>query len=113
MVVAVHPKCDLGRGAGLNVSAKTGEGLDDLRREIVARLEERARGVGDADFGAAEADVSTLTAARQRLTDVDCDDPVLAANAVRAAAERLGERIGATYSADLLENLFSRFCVGK
>ena len=40
-------------------------------------------------------------------------DLVLAANAVRSAAERLGAAVGATYSADLLDRLFSRFCVGK
>ena len=40
-------------------------------------------------------------------------DLVLAGNAVRGVAERLGELVGATYSADLLDNLFSRFCVGK
>ena len=50
---------------------------------------------------------------RRALSEVDGRDPVLAANAVRAAAERIGERIGAAYSADMLENLFSRFCVGK
>ena len=40
-------------------------------------------------------------------------DLVLAANAVRSAAEKLGAAVGATYSADLLDRLFSRFCVGK
>ena len=35
-------KCDLVRGPGLNVSAKTGEGLDELKREIVAKLKEKA-----------------------------------------------------------------------
>ena len=40
-------------------------------------------------------------------------DLVLLANAVRAAAERLGAAVGATYSSDMLDNLFSRFCVGK
>ena len=40
-------------------------------------------------------------------------DLVLLANAVRAAAERLGAALGATYSSDLLDKLFSRFCVGK
>ena len=30
-----------------------------------------------------------------------------------AASARLGEAVGATYSADLLDALFSRFCVGK
>ena len=109
-VVSVHAKCDLGRGDGLNVSAKTGEGLGDLRREIVARLEERAAAC-DVDIGGG--DVSVLAAALRHLSESAWDDPVLAANAVRAAAESLGERVGATYSADLLENLFSRFCVGK
>ena len=40
-------------------------------------------------------------------------DLVLFANCVRAASARLGEAVGATYTADLLDALFSRFCVGK
>ena len=40
-------------------------------------------------------------------------DPVLAANALRTAAEAIGEILGKTYSSDLLDALFSRFCVGK
>ncbi|MBR3222562.1 MAG: tRNA uridine-5-carboxymethylaminomethyl(34) synthesis GTPase MnmE [Kiritimatiellae bacterium] len=113
-VVSVHAKCDLGRGAGLNVSAKTGEGLGELAKAVAAALERKAaEGGGDGGDCAAEADVSALTAVRQALSEACCDDPVLAANAVRTAAERLGAHIGATYSADLLENLFSRFCVGK
>ena len=118
LVVNVHPKCDLGRveaeGDGLlNVSAKTGEGLGELAHAIVAALEAKCAIVADAECGAAEADVSAFEAARRALSEADGRDPVLAANAVRTAAERIGERIGAAYSADLLENLFSRFCVGK
>ena len=112
-VVSVHAKCDLGRGEGLNVSAKTGEGLGELAHSVVAALEAKARLVGEAEADGADGDVSALISARQALDGADCEDPVLAANAVRAAASLLGERIGATYSADLLENLFSRFCVGK
>ena len=112
-VVRVHAKCDLGRGDGLNVSAKTGEGLGELSRSVVAALEAKCSLVADAEGCAAEADVSAFEAARNALEEADGCDPVLAANAVRTAAGRLGERIGATYSADLLENLFSRFCVGK
>ena len=41
------------------------------------------------------------------------EELVLLANAVRAAAERLGASVGAIYSKDMLDNLFSRFCVGK
>ena len=119
-VVNVHPKCDLGRaeaedeGDGrLNVSAKTGEGIGELAHAIVAAIEAKCCLAADAEGAAEEADVSAFEAARRALSEADGRDPVLAANAVRTAAERIGERIGAAYSADLLENLFSRFCVGK
>jgi tRNA U34 5-carboxymethylaminomethyl modifying GTPase MnmE/TrmE len=41
------------------------------------------------------------------------DDIVLAANSVRSAADALARLVGATYSEDLLDSIFSRFCVGK
>ena len=107
--ILLHAKCDLGKGDGLNVSAKTGEGLEELRREIVARLE---RKVATADEGEIpEGEVAALHEALAVL--VPSSDLVLLANAVRSAAERLGAAVGAVYSADLLDNLFSRFCVGK
>ena len=117
-VLKLHPKCDIGRGEGLNVSAKTGEGLEDLKRAIVAKLEEK---VVSSDSGdTSEGDVVAYQEALALLNggretgDVRCEeDLVLMANAVRAAAGRLGEAIGATYSSDMLDNLFSRFCVGK
>jgi len=111
-VVAVHAKCDLGRGDdGINVSAKTGEGLDDLRRAIVARLEAKAASAAATDR--AEEGLSALMEVLRGLESSDWEDPVLAANAARDAASELGAAIGAEYSEDLLENLFSRFCVGK
>ena len=118
-VLPLHSKCDLGRGEGLNVSAKTGEGLDELKRAIVAKLEERVDSLSEA--GACNADVAALQEALTLLgtdegretEDGRQEDLVLTANAVRSVAERLGAAIGATYSSDLLDNLFSRFCVGK
>ena len=108
----IHPKCDLGRGEGLNVSAKTGEGLEELKRAIVAELEEK---VGRTDSGEApEGDVVALREALGLLVPCNTQpDLVLLANAVRSVAERLGTAVGATYSTDMLDNLFSRFCVGK
>ena len=112
-------KCDLGRGPGLNVSAKTGEGLDELKREIVARLKEKA------ETSVVDLPEGNFVALREALTLLETgegqetgdgrreEDLVLTANAVRAAAERLGAAIGVTYSSNLLDNLFSRFCVGK
>ena len=108
----IHPKCDLGRGEGLNVSAKTGEGLEELKRAIVAKLEEK---VGRTDSGEApEGDIVALREALGLLVPCNTQpDLVLLANAVRSVAERLGTAVGATYSTDMLDNLFSRFCVGK
>ncbi len=103
------------------ISAKTGEGLDALRGAIAAALERKAAEPGDAD-SALVRDAAALVEARALLTPTPplpnsstptLPDLVLLANGVRAAAERLGEGIGATYSADMLNALFSRFCVGK
>ena len=95
-------------------SAKTGEGLDALRGAIAAELERKAAEPGDVD-SALGRDASALIEARALLSPTPSLPPdlVLLANRVRAAAERLGEAIGATYSADMLDALFSRFCVGK
>ena len=105
----LHPKCDLGRGEGLTVSSKTGEGLSELKAAIVAKLSARAAQIGEEASG--DGQLAVLQEVWTRL--VPSEDLVLLANAVRTAAERLGEAIGATYSHDLLDNLFSRFCVGK
>jgi len=39
--------------------------------------------------------------------------PELAASAMRAALDQLGEVTGAVYTNDLLDRIFSRFCIGK
>ena len=118
--ISINAKSDLSRSPSLlNVSAKTGEGVDSLRREIVAALARRAAAtVGEASSAAPDdRALSVLCEARARLAPFVASaaplDLVLAANAVRAAAEALGSLVGATCSADLLDRLFSRFCVGK
>ena len=110
-VLRLHAKCDLGRGEGLNVSAKTGEGLEELKRAIVAKLEAKVRADDCGD--APEGDVAAYQETLALLGGGREEDLVLLANAVRGAAERLGAAVGATYSSDMLDNLFSRFCVGK
>ena len=117
-IVQVSSKCDVARGGGLNVSAVTGEGLDALRREIAARLERLAE-----TSGAAEGDVSSIARKSAALVEVESalspfvadaqPDLVLLGNALRRACIRLGELTGSVYSEDLLDSLFSRFCVGK
>ena len=41
------------------------------------------------------------------------DPPELTASALRAALDQLGEMTGAIYTNDLLDRIFSRFCIGK
>ena len=119
--ISINPKCDLSRSPSLlNVSAKTGEGLDALKRAVVAALEAKAASAEEASCGDGERGLAVLVEARTRLAPVLADaadggpfDLVLAGNAVRGVAESLGDCLGATCSADLLDRLFSRFCVGK
>lgn len=114
-VIAISAKCDLKRGSGLNVSAFTGEGISDLRREIVARLERLADKAGEGAESSAEKNLAALERARAILSEADFSfaDAVLLGNVMRRTAATLGEVLGAEYSEDLLESLFSRFCVGK
>ena len=118
--ISINAKSDLSRSPSLlNVSAKTGEGVYSLRREIVAALARRAAATaGEASSDAPDdRALSVLCEVRARLAPFVASaaplDLVLAANAARAAADSLGSLVGATYSADLLDRLFSRFCVGK
>ena len=96
------------------MSSKTGEGLDALRGAIAAELARRAdEGRADsAGEGFSGGDAAALARARAALA-APSRDLVLLANALRGAAGALGEATGAEYSADLLDALFSRFCVGK
>ena len=120
--IVVLTKCDLlpagDRPQGLvgtdpevvAVSAVTGEGIERLKGVIAERLAAKAEGVGEV---AGDARADRLCEIEGILARVPAGDLVLAANAVRDAATRLGAMIGAEYSADMLEALFSRFCVGK
>lgn len=117
--VKVHAKCDLDIvGAprdidAICVSAKTGEGIDTLKRVLAEKLAELSARSSEevADVTARQTDL--LSKALNALEAADPSDVVLAANALSNAARAIGEITGKTYSDDLLTALFSRFCVGK
>lgn len=113
-VIDVTSKCDLNCPITrlLSVSAITGEGLDALRGAIAAELARRAD-KGNEDGTLSDRDESVIVEALGILADAEATDLVLFANLLRSAAQCLGTAIGATYSADILDALFSRFCVGK
>ena len=126
--IRVFTKCDLlpqppaARGDIVFTSAATAGGLDDLKAAIATELEalsavggdaipdrgERALSVFMEAQGKIRAALEVLSEASDREADL-----VLLANEMRDTAGLLGSLVGAEYSSDLLENLFSRFCVGK
>ena len=93
----------------------TGEGLDALKEAIAARLAARAETVDEPSADASARRGELLGAAQAALARAaeGVPDLVLAANGARAAAESLGRLAGKVYADDLLDMLFSRFCVGK
>jgi tRNA modification GTPase len=120
-VLRVRTKADLGRTAGddLQVSAVTGEGLDALRRAVAERL---------FSSGAALADLEpALTRERHRVALARAaeslqeaaphlaprGDAILAAHHVQEAVRALDALIGAVDVEEVLDRLFSTFCVGK
>lgn len=121
--VRVHAKCDLdqpsadgalgGDGGAIRVSSRTGEGMQALKRAIAARLESLTAKPSDSVADVTARQVALLERAYAALEAADAADPVLAANSLRCAAEAVGEIVGKVYSDDLLESIFSRFCVGK
>ncbi len=97
----------------LAVSARTGAGLEVLREQLRLRL------LGDASASVLltlERHAALLREARDALTRADAALAVgaeVAAVEVGAAVQRLGEVLGEHGSADVLNEIFTRFCIGK
>jgi len=113
-VLRVATKADLGASDGegaLPVSARTGRGLDALRKEIAARL---GAGGETGGWGALPRQGEALRRAADALGALSAELPgELAAVGVRAALHALGEITGETATEELLDRIFERFCVGK
>ena len=112
----VYTKADqrAGRPAGLAVSAKTGEGLNDLRAAVGEALRDRAPAALTAATAArGGAALRAAADALDQATDAAGAGDELVAAEVRAAADALGEVLGVTYHDELLGRIFGRFCIGK
>lgn len=142
--IVVGNKCDLGRleppptleepatvedaeasehvGAGfsrlIHVSAKTGEGVDDLRHAIVRELT-GAEPLRDTSAISNTRHMTLLEEARASLASAQ--QAALAGPApeefvltdLQNARVRFDEVVGARTSDDLLQHIFERFCIGK
>jgi tRNA modification GTPase len=116
-LLPVATKADLGAVPGdmLATSAVTGAGITELRRALA----ERARQQGQAPLAPSlsrcrhhvEACLGHL---RQAHAVVLHEEPAeILALELRLALDELGAMVGAVYTDDLLDRIFSRFCIGK
>lgn len=107
--------------AGCNtipISAASGAGLVELREAIGARLSEGRRGsrhlLGMTAARCRESlsrAVSSLQQAREAAL-TGAGDELLAVE-LRDALDHLGRILGAVYTDDILDRIFSKFCIGK
>jgi tRNA modification GTPase len=110
-------KCDLAspqlpEGA-MAVSARTGAGLAALRTWLVDWARTTLR-PGEPALLAHARHRAAFADAQAALRDAaDADEPVLRAEALRSAAHAFGRIAGRIAVDDVLDQVFSRFCIGK
>ena len=122
-VVRVTTKHDLNSAesfssVSLATSATTGYGLEKLAAEIVGKLKEETENgeiVPSTALRCQEALSEALDALQNALTIMDdpLGDDFLLASEIRVALDRVGIVTGQVHTDDLLDRIFSRFCIGK
>jgi tRNA modification GTPase len=94
------------------VSSKTGFGIETLRTKIAQHLKSRNPDgvVSNTAFRCRNA----MTAAVQSLrAALELQDELLLASEIRSLLNILGSIDGSVYADDILDSIFSRFCIGK
>jgi tRNA modification GTPase len=120
-VLHVFNKADVAAGAlpatGLVLSARTGEGLEGLRRALLERAGWHAQPEGLFIARARHVEALQRTAAHLLLARhlaAQSDGALdMLAEELRLAHDALGEITGAFSAEDLLGEIFSHFCIGK
>ena len=115
--LVVATKCDLvpAPPSMLATSSINGMGLDDLRTVLADHARAHSRAAMAPSLSRCRHHVDACIGhLRQAYSAVLFEDPAeILALELRAALDQLGEMIGAVYTDDLLDRIFSRFCIGK
>lgn len=100
------------RAARHRISALTGEGMDMLRRDLIATARKAMPGPNEAALNERQ---HRLLGEAERALGQACDesDPLLAAEGLRLARLAFDALLGRTATEDMLDALFGRFCIGK
>jgi tRNA modification GTPase len=110
----VETKADLHKGspaAAVRISSVTGEGLDEIHQAIVDRARETWNGGSQAGNDRHREHIAL--ASKFIRNAVDEPRLELKADALRAAGDELGRITGRVDVEDLLDVIFSKFCIGK
>ena len=103
--------------AAIETSAISGLGLDALRRELCLAAmrvdrDSSAAGLTAERCGESLRQAGEALARARRLNELAAGEELIAAE-VRLGLDELGKVVGAVYTDDVLDRVFSRFCIGK
>ena len=118
----VLTKCDAPRAsdlhhAAIETSSQSGLGLADLKNAVSNRLTNSTWGQSVVPSTAARCRASLQAAAKALETahataSAQAGEELVAAE-IRHALDQLGTVVGTVYTDDILDKIFSRFCIGK
>lgn len=118
----VYTKCDLfpkedQKNKDLSVSSVSGEGIPQLLEEILIHIRsdnERSEVVPSTALRCRESlKNAKISLQRGYHLSLNGEDDVLIAVEIRNALDQIGLIIGAVHTDDILDRIFSRFCIGK
>jgi tRNA modification GTPase len=100
------------RNARHRISAITGAGMDDLRRDLIDTALREMPKPGEAALSERQRRLLS-DAARATASAISETNPLLAAEGLRLARVSFDALLGRTTTEDMLDALFGRFCIGK
>ena len=110
-------------GSVISTSSLRGHGIDSLRTHLRRAILAGAAAAGDVVHGTAVRCRRSLELASESLgrakkivqdaSDEDLEGEELVAAEIRLALDEIGQVVGTVYTDDVLDRVFSRFCVGK
>jgi tRNA modification GTPase len=116
-VVGIATKCDVGEPAKglMPTSAYTHAGLSKLKAFLAERARAAARPALAPSLSRCRHHVEACLQCLRRAHHAVLfqEPPEILALELRSALDQLGEMVGAVYTDDLLDRIFSRFCIGK
>jgi tRNA modification GTPase len=116
-VLRIATKCDVRSPPPgcMATSALTGQGIDELKQSLVERARKQASRGSAPSLSRCRHHVDSCIKHLRQAHDIalNQDPPELLAVELRSALEDLGEMTGAVYTDELLDRIFSRFCIGK